>query len=161
GYSAERSATTQAIPSGALALVTNLKAVANSPTTATVTFTDTNTGDAKRMYLLERSDDGISYRVVASLGTGTSFTDVWLTPGATYYSRVRGASGNAPTSDSTAPTSVKLPALAQGAAVAPSALQATDISATSVLLTWANNDSTNPQFKIERANYDAYHPMTW
>src|SRR5262249_17480739 len=114
-YSAVQSATTGTIDAGALKLVTGLAAVANSPTTATITFTDTNTTDVKRMYILERSSDGIAYSVISSLQQSTSYVDVGLKPGATYYYRVRGTSWNAPTSDYTAPASVTLPVLAQGA----------------------------------------------
>src|SRR5207245_1631800 len=110
---------------------------------------------------LERSDDGVSYRVVASLGTATSWQDVGLAPGATYSYRVRGASWTAETSNYTAPASLTMPTLATGAAVAPSALQAVANSATSVTVSWANNDPANPRFKVERAVYDPYHALTW
>src|SRR5690349_9172016 len=65
GYSPQQSATTQAVPAGALAVVTSLRAVATSPTTATVSFTDPNTAVAQRGYLLQRSSDGVSYQTVA------------------------------------------------------------------------------------------------
>ena len=145
----------------ALKVVSNLKAVANSPTTATVTFTDTNTGDSTRNYLLERSADGLSYQVVGVLHTATSFSDVGLTPGATYSYRVRAASWNNPTSNYSAPASVTQPTLAAGAAVAPSGLAATDLSATSVQLTWTNNDPNSPKFEVDRAAYDAWHALSW
>ena len=160
GYSAALSATTQAVPAGALAVVSNLKAVANSPTTATITFTNTNASSGP-MYLLERSADGMAYQVISSLGTATSYSDVGLTPGATYSYRVRGASWSKPTSDYTSPVSVTLSALAAGAPIAPSGLQATDQSATSVLLTWTNNDPASLQYKVERAAFNAFGSQTW
>jgi hypothetical protein len=142
-------------------VVSGLRAVANSATTATVSFTDTNTGTSSRMYLVERSDNGTAYRVIASIGTSTSVQDVGLTPGATYSYRVRGASWSAGTSDYSAAASVTMPALAAGAPVTPSGLQATSLSATSVQVTWTNNDPSNPQFKIERANFNAWGAQTW
>src|SRR5262249_33749761 len=125
GYCIEQSATTQQIPAGAVAVVSNLVATVNSPTSITVSFTDTNTGLSSHSYLLERSDDGISYHVVASLGTGTSFHDVGLTPGTTYSYRVRGASWVAPTSDYSPPVSATTSLRLQGAPIEPSGIQAT------------------------------------
>ena len=106
----ERSATTSAVAAGAMAMVTNFQALAASTTTATITFTDTNTADSGRSYLLERSADGVSYRVVGALAQATSWTDAVLTPGATYYYRLRGASWTQAIPDYTAPAAVTLPA---------------------------------------------------
>jgi PKD repeat protein len=160
-YTAAQSATTQPVPSGALNVVSNLQAVADSPTSATISFTDTNTANAYRAYLLERSSDGVSYQTVASLETATSWTDVTLAPGTTYYYRALGASSSAPDSDYSPPVAVTLPGRPAGTPVEPSGLQATDLSATSVALAWVNNDPSDPQFQVERAAYDPYDPMTW
>ena len=159
-YAAAVSATTGTVGSGALNVVTNLQATATSPTKASISFTNTNSTGSP-YYLLERSADGIAYQVIASLGTGTSYTDVGRTPGATYSYRVRAASYSKPTSDYSAPVSVTMPALAAGAAVAPSGVQATAMSGTSVQLTWTNNDPNAPQFKIERANFNPWGAQTW
>jgi fibronectin type 3 domain-containing protein len=161
GYSALQSATTQPVPSGALNVVANLQAVANSPTTATISFTDTNTANGREMYILERSADGVSYQVVASLEQTTSWIDTGRTPGATYSYRVLGTSWTAPTSDYSPPAAVTMPARPQGAPIEPSGLQASDLSASSVLVNWTNNDPSNPPFEVDRAVYDPWHPMTW
>src|SRR5262249_13875463 len=141
-------------------VVSNLAATANSPTSATIAFIDTNSG-LSPLYLLERSADGMSYQVVDSLGSSVTATQCGLTPGATYYFRVRATSWSAATSDYSAPVSITMPNLGSGTPVPPSGLQVTDQSATSVLLTWTNNDPSNPQFKIERAPFDPYHTMVW
>ena len=160
-YTAVAAATTQAVPSGALAQVTSLRAVAASATTVAVSFTDPNTSDAKRGYILERSADGVSYQVIKSLLTSTTWVDTGLTPGATYSYRVRGYSWNAPTSDYSPPAAVTLSARAVGAPREPSALGAVANAATSVTISWTNNDSASTRFKVERAVYDPYHTMTW
>jgi hypothetical protein len=160
-WSSTSSATTQAVPVGALATVTGLKAVANSPTTATISFTDTNPNDSGRTYLLQRSADGVTYQTVADLGTSTSWKDVGLTPGSTYYYRVLGASWDAPTSDYSAAVSVTQPARPNGAPIEASGLQVTGFTSTSATLSWINNDPTNPQFKVQRAVYDPWHPEKW
>ncbi|MBP3960474.1 FG-GAP repeat protein [Gemmata sp. G18] len=160
-YTAVTVATTQSVPSGALAQVTTLRAVATSSTTAAVSFTDPNTSDTKRGYILERSADGVSYQVIKSLLTSTTWVDKGLTPGATYSYRVRGYSWNAPTSDYSAPAAVTLSAHAAGIPREPSALGAVANAATSVTISWTNNDSAGTRFKVERAVYDPYHTMTW
>jgi parallel beta-helix repeat protein len=154
-YSAEVSATTDAVPSGALAVVSNLHLTANSPTTATIAFTDTNSGKSP-LYLLERSSDGVSYRVVASLQSSTSDQDYGLTPGATYYYRVRAGSYSYSTSDYSAPVPITMPSPASGLPAVPAGIEAIDLSATSTKLTWTNTDPSNPQFAIERAVLDPY-----
>lgn len=161
-YSNQSLATTQAVPAGAMAIVSNLRAVADSPTSATITFTDTNTSVSARGYFVERSDNGIAYHTVADMGTGTSFYDTGLVPGATYNYRVYGGSFSAPTSNYTSPVSVTVPALAGGAPVPPSKLAVVDKSSTSVTVTWKNNDSS--QIKLERAPMNpwvATHAMSW
>jgi hypothetical protein len=161
-YCSERPATTLAVPAGGLALVTNFHATVTSPTSVAISFTDTNTAINQVYYLLERSDDGTSYRLIASLGTGASFQDFDLTPGNTYYYRVRGASNyvSSPVSDYTQAISVTAPTRAVGAPIEPSALQSTANTATTVTLSWTNNDPSNPATKIERAAVDPWHPMT-
>jgi len=159
-YSGETTAMTAAVPAEALAVVTDLQAAPNSPNTATIWFTDPNTADAKRQYILERSEDGVSYRVVEVLGTSTSWTDVGLTPGAAYSYRVRGISWNSPTSDYSAAASVTMPDRVPGAPLEPSGLEAA-ATASTVTLTWTNNDASDPAFKVERAIFSPWHPQPW
>ncbi|MCY2989606.1 MAG: fibronectin type III domain-containing protein [Planctomycetota bacterium] len=160
-YSGEMSAATEAVPAGALAVVRDLQAVPSSPNAATISFTDPNTADLKRYYLLERSVDGVFYQVVKSLGTETSWTDVGRTPNATYSYRVRAASWNYPTSDYSAAARITMPNRLPGAPIEPSGLQAGAVTATSLTLTWTNNDLSNPSFKIERSVFNPWHPQPW
>ncbi|QDU24182.1 beta strand repeat-containing protein [Urbifossiella limnaea] len=160
-YSSTASAATKAVAAGAMLTINNLQAVGNSPTEATISFTDRNTSVGTRNYLLERSADGVAYQVVAALGTGTTWRDTGLVPGATYYYRVRGTSWTATTSNYSTAAAVTLPARAAGRPVEPSGLVAVANSATSVTLTWANNDAATTQFKVERAVYTTYSTPTW
>ncbi|MBI3860436.1 MAG: fibronectin type III domain-containing protein [Planctomycetia bacterium] len=147
------SATTDAVQSGALNVVSNLHVVANSPSTATVTFTDTNASQTDLMYLVERSSNGMTYQLVGSIENATTFSDVGLTPGATYEYRVRAGRNGLPDSDYSAAVSVTMPTPAANLPKAPSGLTGTDLSATSVQVSWTNNDSNNPQFQVYRAPY--------
>jgi parallel beta-helix repeat protein len=161
-WSAALTATTPAVPANALATVTTLHAVATSPTTAVVSFTDPNTADHYRSYLLERSADGVSYQTVASLEQATSFSDVNLTPGATYSYRVVAAAWDAPDSDYSAPAAVTEPLRPAPAPVEPSALQVAGFTSTTATLTWQNNDPSAPQFEIDRAAYNPWVSVqTW
>ena len=146
-------ATTDPVQSGALNVVTNLKVVANTPTTDTVTFTNTNSGVSDLMYLVERSSNGITYQVVGSIESATTFSDVGLTPGATYEYRVRAGRNGDPDSNYSALVSLTMPVPAAALPKTPSALTATDLSATSVQVSWTNNDPNNPQFQVYRAAY--------
>ena len=161
GFSSEQSAVTAVIPTGALTTVTGLQAIADSANSVTISFTDPNTADARRFYLLERSSDGVSYQVIKSLGTSATWTDVGRMPGASYYYRVRGASWNFNTSDYSAPAQVTMPNRLAGAPIEPSGLQANAAGATSITLAWTNNDPSNPAFRIDRAVFDNWHAMTW
>ncbi|MBN9518392.1 VCBS repeat-containing protein [bacterium] len=160
-YSATASATTRAPAAGAMAAVTDLTARPTSATEALVTFTDPNPSLASRYYLLERSADGVAYQTVKSLGTSTSWQDTGLVPGATYYYRVLGCSWSAPTSDYSTPTTVTLPDRTAGRPTEPSGLTATANSATSVTVTWVNNDTATTRFKVERAIYSTWSAPTW
>ena len=156
----EVSATTSTVPTPALNVVTNFAAVQDSPTTATISFTDTN-ATVSKSYFLERSNNGILYSVVASLETATSFVDTGLTPGATYLYRVRATSWTVNQSDYWPPVSLTMTARVAGPPVEPSQLSATDLSATSVLLAWTNNDVPTTQFEVDRAPYNPYGSMTY
>lgn len=159
-YSQETSAVTDPVPAGALAVVTDLQVVPSSPNAAALSFTDPNPADLKRQYLLERSEDGVAYRVVEVLGTSTTWTDVGLSPGATYSYRVRGISWNNPTSDYSAAAQITMPDRLPGAPIEPSRLEA-ETTATTATLTWTNNDATESAFKIERAVFSPWHPQPW
>jgi hypothetical protein len=160
GYSAERGGTALAVDPGAFATVTGLIAEPRSPTTADVSFVDTNDGQASS--LLERSADGVSYTVVASLGSSTSWQDTGLEPGAAYWYRVRAVGWTRPTSDYSAAVRVVMPSRPEAAPREPVGVAATALSATSVKLTWSSSDPLSAQYAIERSvDYDPWHPITW
>lgn len=82
-YSTELTTTSLPIAAGAFEAVTGLAAVPRTPTTAEIAFVDHNAAEAS--HLLERSADGVSWAVVASLGGSTTWRDTGLDPGATYW----------------------------------------------------------------------------
>lgn len=134
---------------------TGLIVSALTATTASVSFTDNATGN--RTYRVERRGPStLEYSVVKGLGTSTTFTDVGLTPGATYTYRVRCTStATSNPSNYTAEASVTMPARIAGLPVEPSGVLAVPASSTSIAVTWTNNDGTNPQFEVYYALWNA------
>lgn len=160
GFSAEVTASSLPIGAGCYALVAGLTAAPTSPTTATVSFTDTN-GDGVS-YIVERSAAGAAYQIVASLGTTTVWRDTGLTPGAEYAYRVRGTGWTRGTSDYSAPVGVVMPARPAAAPIEPVAVTADAPSATSVRLSWTPQDPSPAAYVIERSiDFDPWHPITW
>ncbi|MFM8892615.1 MAG: right-handed parallel beta-helix repeat-containing protein, partial [Planctomycetia bacterium] len=163
GYSSETAATAPGVESGGYETIAGLSAVAVSPTTVDVSFTDTNDGQAS--YLLERSADGVAYAVVASLGSATRWQDTGREPGTAVSYRVRAVGWSRPTSDYSAAVRLVLPQRLAGAPREPSAVAAVALSATSVEVTWAAGDAPWPpswRFAVERSvGYDPWHPITW
>jgi hypothetical protein len=147
------SATTQSVAAGSLATPTGLAATATSPTTVNVTIPF---GSGVTEEYLERSSNGIDYQVIDIPSAGGTYQDTGLTPGVTYSYRIRAASWTAGTSDYSAPVSVTTPTLAATLPSAPSELTATANSATSVTVSWTDNDAAGTQFEVERAIYSNY-----
>lgn len=73
----------------------NVAAAAVAPSQVNLTWTETTPGVTG--YYVERSIDGVSFALVATVdGTATGYSDTGLTPGATYYYRIRAYSPNGP-----------------------------------------------------------------
>ena len=160
GYSPELTATTTAVAADACAIVTDLVVQPTTATTATVSFADGNAGAAS--YLVERSVNGLSYQVVASLGTSTSWVDTALEPGRRYWYRVRGTGWGHATSDYSAPVQVVMPGRVAAAPIEPDAVAAEALSATAVRVSWIARDPLPAASVIERSvGWDPWHPVTW
>lgn len=159
-YSAESVATTNVVGGDAFAVVTGLVAAPRSPTEVEVSFVDMNAGAAS--HLVERSADGVTYRVVAALGTATSWRDAGLEAGAAYWYRVRDTGWSRATSDYSVPVRIDTPRRAAAAPLEPSAVDADALSGTAVRLSWAATDPLPAGYAIERSvEYDPWHPITW
>jgi hypothetical protein len=154
--SPERAATTFQMPAGTLT-TPGLTVTAASPTVARITVQGpAGTGG----YFVERSDNGVAYRVVVIMRVGDFWEDETLTPGATYWYRVRASSWDGESGYS-APVTLTLPGRPASTPVEPSGLRADAPSSTTVVLTWVNNDSSNPRFVIERAAYNPWGAQAW
>ena len=153
-------ATTPQVGSGSYAGAWNLVARATGPTTTRVTFSDPE-GDAAS-WLLERSADGLAWRVVASLGTATGWDDSGLDPGATYHYRVRATGWTRPTSDYSPAAVVSMPSRPAGAPLEPVAVDAAALSASAVRVTWQTVEPSPVAYRIERSvDYDPWRPVSW
>jgi titin len=87
-YTNVAQATTQAAP----AAPTSLSAASNATGKITLTWTDNATNEAG--FWIERSTNGSTFTAVAVVGANaTTFTNVGLTSGTTYYYRVRAYDG--------------------------------------------------------------------
>jgi len=159
-YSPELSATSLQVGGAAYATVSTLDVRPLSATTATVSFTDSNAAAAS--YLVERSDNGLAYRVVASLNTATQWTDTALDPGRSYWYRVRGTGWSRATSDYSAPVQVVMPQRPAAAPLEPVGVSAEAVSATAVRVAWTPQDPVAAAYVIERSvGWDPWHPIEW
>lgn len=159
-YSPELSATSLQVAADAYATVSTLAVQSLGATTATVSFADPNAAAAE--YLVERSDNGLAYRVVASLNTATQWTDTALDPGRSYWYRVRGTGWGRATSDYSAPVQLVMPERPAGTPVEPAEVSAEAVSATAVRVAWTPRDPVAAAHVIERSvGWDPWHPITW
>ena len=126
---------------------TNLVAQANGDTYIDLTWTDNSSDEVT--FVVERMEGlaGDFVEVTRTLINRTSFRDTGLTPGTTYYYRVRAlnmiGSSDYATASRTTP--------AAGSPNAPSGLVASQTSVNSITLTWADNSTNEAGFKIERS----------
>jgi titin len=144
GYSPIVVATTASEPVPP-ATPSNLVATTVSATSIALSWTDNATGE--QYSFVERSTDGINFAQVAQLAANTtSWTSTGLAPSTTYDFRVRVRAGTVYSSYSNVAS-----ATTQGGPLAPSNLQATPLSASSVRLNWIDNSSDEQYFHIERS----------
>ena len=126
---------------------TGLAATATSGTTIGLTWTDASSDETG--FVIERSTtSGSGFSSVATpAANDTSYTDTSLSPGTTYYYRVRSANASGQSSasnEASATTTLTTPA-------APTGLVATTASSTSIGLTWTDASTNETGFVIERS----------
>ncbi len=116
--------------------------------------------DNERDFLIERSTDNVNFAQIGTTGTNAAmFTDFGLTPGTTYYYRVRATNsmGNSAYSntDSIATPAVTVPAAPLGLTVetAPAIGVHDDVARHpgSALLIWSDRSNNEDHFLIERS----------
>jgi fibronectin type 3 domain-containing protein len=140
-YSNTAAGTTPAPP----AAPTSLAAGVASASQINLSWTDNSSNEEE--FQIERSLDGISFGLIATVGANqTSYADSGLTTGTTYSYRIR-ASNSVGDSD---PTNV---ASATTAAVPapPSNLSGIAVSDSQIYLTWTDNASNESGFRVYRS----------
>lgn len=144
GYSPVLSVTTASEPIPPAA-PSNLAAEALSATSIRLSWTDNATDE--QYYRVERSLDGASFAEVALLSAGTTtWTNSGLAPSTAHTYRVRASRGTIYSTYSNAAM-----ATTDSGPIAPSNLQATALSASSIALTWSDNASDEQYYHIERS----------
>jgi protocatechuate 3,4-dioxygenase beta subunit len=156
-------ATTQDSGAG-LSAAASFAATAVSPFTITLSWID-NTGD-NPSWLVERSTNNVYYSVVgvaggsSTVGSECGYYDTTLSPGTTYYYRIR-ASGGSAYSDYTSQVSATTQARPLNTPVEATNLTATVNSATSTTLTWTDTNNDTASYLIETAAYSFYGTPSW
>ncbi len=124
---------------------TNLAATPLSSTQIRLNWTD-NAGN-EQGFKLERSADGVSFLQIATFAANTtSYTNMFLAPGTTYWYRVRAYEGSTNSAYSNTASVATLPPPA-----APTNLVATALSSSSIALSWTDNATTEAGYRVERS----------
>jgi hypothetical protein len=133
-----------------------LTALAASGTAIRLFWKDNATNETG--FEVYRSDDNISFQLVASLGANSGGTsagdnvvthlDEGLSPNTTYYYKVRAIGQN---NSASIFTQVKSGVTDSGVPIAPDDLDAFPLPATKVLLTWDDNSDNETGFNIYRS----------
>ena len=127
----------------------NLVAAASSHTQINLTWTDNANNEAS--FILERSPDGVNdWTLLATPpANATSYSDIGLTPLATWHYRIRAtnSAGDSIDSDVASATTLAEPTMPN----APSDLTAVAVSHSQINLTWADNANDETGFVIERS----------
>ena len=124
-----------------------LGASALSSSSIRLTWTDNSGNEAG--FKIERSPDGSSgwTQVQLTAAGATTWDDSGLSPGTTYYYRVRATNSAGDSAYSNVANATTL----QTAPAAPSGLTATALSISSIRVAWSDNSSNETGFKIERS----------
>ncbi len=123
----------------------NLKANALSSTNIGLSWTDNSTNESG--FKIEKSQDGIAYTQVGTVGPNVvTYTHGSRLPATLYYYRVRAydSTSNSAYSNVATVTTPALPA-------APSGLTATAGTSKKIILNWTDNSSDETGFRIERS----------
>ncbi len=125
---------------------TGLSATAISASQINLAWTDASNNETA--FVVERSvTSGAGFASIATLGTNvTSYSDVGLTNGTKYYYRVKATNAvgsSAYTNEASATTSAN--------AADPTALNASTLSTSSIVLSWTDNSTNETGFQIERS----------
>jgi hypothetical protein len=169
GATSSASSVATATTSGAITSTygdpTSITVSTPTATTASIGYTNPNTpSDVSHLtYVLERSDDGgYNYHPVdtttlrdnggGSQSTNGPIPDFGLTPGKTYFWRVRGLTVSNPT-NYVGPISATMPARTSGYPIEPSGTAVVNNSGTTNTLTWTDNSGGSASFLVERATW--------
>ena len=150
---------------------TNLVATALSSSQIGLTWTDNANNETG--FQVQRSNNGVNFTLIASVGANvTTYTNTGLTAATTYYYRVRAfnASGNSAVSNvanaTTLPSSTPTPTPGSTPTPTPSAtptptpgqppaaptnLGATALSSSQIALSWTDNANNETGFQIQRS----------
>ncbi len=124
-----------------------LAGTAASNSQINLTWTDNASNETG--YRVERSANGVSYSVIATLAAdATAYANSGLTPGTTYHYRII-ATNACGDSDSSNAISVTTPAGTPP--TAPDRLAASSVSSSEIKLTWRDRSSNETGFRIERS----------
>ena len=140
---------------------TNLFTLSFGPGQIYVSWMDHSSGSSEEQeFEVERSSDGTNFTRIATTPTNQSiYIDGGLTPGDTYWYRVRAVNFIAPfgTAGVSAYSNVA-PGTVGTPPAAPSALQAQGVSTTAIQLSWTDNSTDELAFAIEMFVNGAFEP---
>lgn len=150
GYSNEVPATPPLTPT--LAVPANLTVTAVSATQINLSWADDSTSEIR--FKIERRTATTPFAEIAVVGANvTGYQDTGLNPRMTYYYQVRASSVTASSGYSNEAHAVTPPSPKGAKPVAPSDLQATEVSSSGVTLTWEDNSDNETGFEITRLRY--------
>ena len=121
---------------------------AADPTHGAINLVWQDKASTETSYSVERSTDNKTWSVIATLAANsTSYSDTGLTPGATYYYRVRCFNG-----PSASPYSSSISVVATPTAPAqPGSLTAKAVSSSQINLTWQDKAINETSYSVERS----------